>query len=292
MVDPVSADFSVRMQLIVDVLAQTLDRAVLFDDEELTPITHSRQLGELDDVRVHSVLQRETRAEVKAALFEFGIGSADSALWIPAFPQYNLMPRLCVPVRSASERFGYLWIIVPDGSLSEHGRQLAERAGADLRDVLDRRNAALRAEESAQQGLLMRLIAADEPGQAAAVVAELQTRAMAEPHDVVQVFRFRPGAAAKVDPVDRSLALRLRLAATDRTRRWYTLAGSPHHDPRGGGFLLRVCDNRRDRGPGGPGQLRRTTSDQHLGRPVADNASSAWVSPVQPGPDAGRDRRG
>ncbi|MCV7138069.1 PucR family transcriptional regulator [Mycolicibacterium fortuitum] len=227
MVDPVSADFSVRMQLIVDVLAQTLDRAVLFDDEELTPITHSRQLGELDDVRVHSVLQRETRAEVKAALFEFGIGSADSALWIPAFPQYNLMPRLCVPVRSASERFGYLWIIVPDGSLSEHGRQLAERAGADLRDVLDRRNAALRAEESAQQGLLMRLIAAEEPGQAAAVVAELQTRAMAEPHDVVQVFRFRPGAAAKVDPVDRSLALRLRLAATDRTRRWYTLAGSP-----------------------------------------------------------------
>ncbi|OBB33933.1 hypothetical protein [Mycolicibacterium fortuitum] len=87
MVDPVSADFSVRLQLIVDVLAQTLDRAVLFDDEELTLITHSRQLGELDDVRVHSVLQRETRAEVKAALFEFGIGSADSALWIPAFPQ-------------------------------------------------------------------------------------------------------------------------------------------------------------------------------------------------------------
>ncbi|OBB33934.1 PucR family transcriptional regulator [Mycolicibacterium fortuitum] len=73
----------------------------------------------------------------------------------------------------------------------------------------------------------MRLIAADEPGQAAAVVAELQTRAMAEPHDVVQVFRFRPDTAAAVDPVDRSLALRLRLAATDRTRRWYTLAGSP-----------------------------------------------------------------
>ncbi|MDF3339166.1 helix-turn-helix domain-containing protein [Mycolicibacterium septicum] len=227
MSDPVSADFGVRMQLIVDVLAQTLDRAVLLDDEELTPVTHSRQLGELDDVRVHSVLQRETRAEVKAALFEFGIGAADSAVWTPAFPQYNLMPRFCVPVRSASERFGYLWIIAPEGSLPEHGQQLAERAGADLLAILDRRNAALRSEESAQQGLLMRLITAQDPGQAQTVVAELHARAMADPHDVVQVFRFEPDPDDAGYPVDRSMALRLRLAATDRTRRWYTLAGSP-----------------------------------------------------------------
>ncbi|MGV0812019.1 helix-turn-helix domain-containing protein [Mycolicibacterium boenickei] len=224
MSDPVSADFSVRMQLIVDVLAQTLDRAVLLDDEELTPITHSRQLGELDDVRVHSVLQRETRAEVKAALFDFGIGSADSAVWIPAFPQYGLMPRFCVPVRSASERFGYLWIIVPEGSLSEHGQQLAERAGADLLAILDRRNAALRAEESLQQGLLMRLVGTEDPAQAQAVVGGLQARTMAEPHDLIQVFRFEPDDAG--DPVSRSMALRLRLTATDRTRRWYTLAGA------------------------------------------------------------------
>ncbi|CRZ18519.1 PucR family transcriptional regulator [Mycolicibacterium neworleansense] len=227
MSDPVSADFSVRMQLIVDVLAQTLDRAVLLDDEELTPITHSRQLGELDDVRVHSVLQRETRAEVKAALFAFGIGTADSAVWIPAFPQHNLMPRFCVPVRSASERFGYLWIIVPEGSLSEHGQQLAKRAAADLLAILDRRNAALRAEESAQHGLLMRLITTEEPARAQTVVAELQARAMAEQHDMVQVFTFEPEFDGAGDPVDRSMALRLRLAATDRTRRWYTLAGSP-----------------------------------------------------------------
>ncbi|MGV0779300.1 PucR family transcriptional regulator [Mycolicibacterium sp. XJ775] len=227
MSDPVSADFSVRMQLIVDVLAQTLDRAVLLDDEELTPITHSRQLGELDDVRVHSVLQRETRAEVKAALFEFGIGSADSAVWIPAFPQHNLMPRFCVPVRSASERFGYLWIIAPEGSLSEDGQRLAERAGADLLAILDRRNAALRAEESAQQGLLMRLLAADEPALAQTVVRELHGRAMVEPDDVVQIFRFEPTLDGAGNPADRSMALRLRLTATDRTHRWYTLAGSP-----------------------------------------------------------------
>ncbi|WP_066899118.1 PucR family transcriptional regulator [Mycolicibacterium houstonense] len=224
MSDALSADFSVRMQLIVDVLAQTLDRAVLLDDEELTPITHSRQLGELDDVRVHSVLQRETRAEVKAALFDSGIGTADSAVWTPALPHYGLMARLCVPVRSASERFGYLWIIAPDGSLPEQGQQLAKQAAADLLAILDRRHAVLRAEESSQQGLLMRLVAADDPAQAQAVVGELHARAMAEPHDLVQVFRFEPDGAG--DPVNRSMALRLRLTATDRTRRWYTLAGA------------------------------------------------------------------
>ncbi|MGV0738081.1 helix-turn-helix domain-containing protein [Mycobacterium syngnathidarum] len=224
MPDPVTPDFSARMQLIVDDLAHALDRAVLLDDEDLTPITHSRQLGELDDVRVHSVLQRETRAEVKAALFDFGIGSADSALWIPAFPQHNLMPRFCVPVRSSCERFGYLWIIVPEGTLSERGRQLAEHAGTELLDILDRRNAALRAEESAQQRLLMRLVAAEEPHQAREVVAELHTRDMAGPDDVVQVFRFEPDTGGAGD---RNLALRLRLTATDRSRRWYTLGGSP-----------------------------------------------------------------
>lgn len=243
-----SADFSVRMQLIVDVLAQTLDRAVLLDDEELTPITHSRQLGELDDVRVHSVLQRETRAEVKTALFEFGIGSADSAVWTPAFPHYGLMPRLCVPVRSASERFGYLWIIAPEGALPEHGQQLAQQAAADLLAILDRRNAALRAEESAQQALLLRLITAEQPGQAQAVVADLHAREMAEPHDVVQVFAFEPDADDAGDPVDRSMALRLRLTATDRRHRWYTLPGSPttilamsHSDDRSAGTAESVA---------------------------------------------------
>jgi hypothetical protein len=225
--EPVTADFSARMQLIVDVLAQTLGRAVLLDDEELHPITHSRQLGELDDVRVHSVLQRETRAEVKADLFGVGIGTATVAMWTPAFPQHGLVPRYCVPVRSTTERFGYLWILDRDGALPAEGQRLAEQAGADLLAILDRRNATLRAEESAQQTLLMRLLAAAPGDQSEPVVRELQARDMAQPDSTITVFVFEPGAAGVGDPVDHTMALRLRLAATDRSRQWFTVAGNP-----------------------------------------------------------------
>ncbi|MGZ5396135.1 MAG: hypothetical protein ACXWEI_11885, partial [Mycobacterium sp.] len=38
-----------------------LDRAVLLDDESLTPITHSRRFGKLDDVRMYCLLQRGIR---------------------------------------------------------------------------------------------------------------------------------------------------------------------------------------------------------------------------------------
>jgi sugar diacid utilization regulator len=225
--EPVTADFSARIQLIVDVLAQTVGRAVLLDDEDLHPITHSRQLGELDDVRVHSVLQRETRAEVKADLFGVGIGAATTAMWTPAFPQHGLVPRYCVPVRSATERFGYLWILDRDGALPAEGQRLAEQAGADLLAILDRRNATLRAEESAQQTLLMRLLTAATGDQSEQVVRELQARDMAQPDSTVTVFVFESYAPGAGDPVDHTMALRLRLAATDRSRQWFTVAGNP-----------------------------------------------------------------
>ena len=58
------------------------------------------------------------------------------------------MPRFCVPFCSSGERFGYLWVLDPDQSLSEQGQQLARQAGRDLQAILDRRHAARRAAES------------------------------------------------------------------------------------------------------------------------------------------------
>jgi hypothetical protein len=76
MSDAPPAGIGPHVQSIVDALAQSLDRAVLLDDESLTPITHSRQFGELDDVRMYSLLQRGIRPEVKAKFYSYGIGSA------------------------------------------------------------------------------------------------------------------------------------------------------------------------------------------------------------------------
>ena len=99
---PASADAAARVQLVIDVLARAVNRAVLLDDASLTPISYSRQLGVLDDVRTYSVLQRGTPAEIRAALAAMGIRTATEPFWTPAVPEKNMMPRFCVPVRSAA----------------------------------------------------------------------------------------------------------------------------------------------------------------------------------------------
>ena len=227
MTDSASGGIGPHVQSIVDVLAQSLDRAVLLDDESLTPITHSRQFGELDDVRMYSLLQRGIRPEVKAKFYSFGIGRATEAFWTPALPEHGMMSRFCVPIRSEKERFGYLWVLDPEQSLSDDGRELARQAGRDLQGVLDRRNAALRAEESAHQALLTRLLEnnAGEPSEQ--LLHELQEKDMAQPDSLLSVFAFEPTFAGPSDPVERALSLRLRLAAVEPTHRWFALAGQP-----------------------------------------------------------------
>ena len=161
MSDTAPVAISPHIQSIVDVLAQSLDRAVLLDDESLAPITHSRQFGQLDDVRMYSLLQRGILPEVKTKLFSLGIGTAAEAFWTPALPQHGMMSRFCVPICSADERFGYLWVLDPDRSLSDDGQELARQAGSELQAVLDRRNADLRAAEPSLQALLARLLEND-----------------------------------------------------------------------------------------------------------------------------------
>src|SRR5689334_12771637 len=158
---PASADAAARVQLVIDVLARAVNRAVLLDDASLIPISYSRQLGVLDDVRTYSVLQRGTSAEIKAALAAMGIGTATEAFWTPAVPEKNMMPRFCVPICSPGARFGYLWVLDPDMSLSEQGQRLACQTGKELEIILDRRNASLRAAESVSQALVGRLLACD-----------------------------------------------------------------------------------------------------------------------------------
>jgi hypothetical protein len=198
-----------HVQSIVDVLAQSLDRAVLLDDESLTPITHSRQFGELDDVRMYSLLQLARR------------------FWTPALPEDGMMSRFCVPLCSAKERLGYLWVLDPERSLSDDGQELARQAGRDLLAVLDRSNAALRAEESAHQALLARLLASGAGESSEQILQELQEKDMAQPDSQVSVFAIDPDFASPCDPVERALSLRLRLAVAEPSHRWFALPGQP-----------------------------------------------------------------
>jgi len=227
MTDSGPAGVGPNVQSIVDVLAQSLDRAVLLDDSSLTPITHSRQIGELDDVRMYSLLQRGIRPDVKAKLYSLGIGTATEAFWTPALPEDGMMARFCVPICSTDERFGYLWVLDPQCSLPDDGQELARQAGRDLQAVLDRRNAALRAEESSQQTLLARLLEDGTGDPSEHLLQELQEKDIAQPDSRVSVFAFEPTFPEPSDPIERTMSLRLRLTATDPSHRWFALAGQP-----------------------------------------------------------------
>jgi sugar diacid utilization regulator len=216
-----------HVQSIVDVLAQTLDRAILLDDESLAPITHSRQFGQLDDVRMYSLLQRGILPEVKAKLFSIGIGTATEAFWTPALPQHAMMSRFCVPICSANERFGYLWVLDPERSLTDDGQELARQAGRDLQVVLDRRNADLRAAESYLQALLAQLLENGTGATSEQILQELQEKDVAQPDSRVSVFAFEPNVAGPSDPVQRTMSLRLRLIATEPSHLWFAVAGQP-----------------------------------------------------------------
>jgi PucR C-terminal helix-turn-helix domain len=216
-----------HVQSVVDGLAQAVDRAVLLDDASLTPITHSRQFGELDDVRMYSLLQRGIRPEVKAEFYSFGIGKATDAFWTPALPEHGMMSRFCVPICSTDERFGYLWVLDPERSLSDDGQELARQAGSDLQAILDRRHAALRAAESSQQALLARLLEDGTTESFERVLQKLQEKDMAQPDSRVSVFAFQPNVAGPRDPLERTMSLRQRLADTEPSLRWFALVGQP-----------------------------------------------------------------
>ena len=223
MSDTAPAAIGPHVQSIVDVLAQTLDRAVLLDDESLAPITHSRQFGQVDDVRMYSLLQRGILPEVKAELFSIGIGTATEAFWTSALPQHGMMPRFCVPICSATERFGYLWVLDPERSLSDDDQELARQAGRDLQAVLDRRNADERAAESHLQALLSRLLENESSEQ---LLQELQEKDIAQPDSWVSVFAFDPTGTGTTDP-QRTMSLRLHLISTEHSHRWFAVATTP-----------------------------------------------------------------
>ena len=227
MSDTAPMAISPHIQSIVDVLAQSLDRAVLLDDESLAPITHSRQFGKLDDVRMYSLLQRGILPEVKTKLFSLGIGTVAEAFWTPALPQHGMMSRFCVPICSADERFGYLWVLDPDRSLSDDGEELARQAGSELQAVLDRRNADLRAAEPHLQALLGRLLENDTGASQEQLLRDLQEKDVAQPDSRVSVFAFVPNLVRLSDPVQRTMSLRLRLIATEPSHRWFAVAGQP-----------------------------------------------------------------
>jgi hypothetical protein len=190
---------------------------------------------------MYSLLQRGIRPVVKTKFYSYGIGR----------PRRRFGPR---PDRArddvavlCADMFGQGEVRLPMGarsgrSLSNDSQQLARQAGRNLQAVLDRRNAALRAEESAQRALLARLLENGAGESSELLLQELHEKDIAQPDSQVSVFAFEPHSvrsggtglviAIALDCCRTIASLVCACRPADRARRGVA-TGSSHQRPSG-----------------------------------------------------------
>jgi GAF domain-containing protein len=114
------------VQQQVEAVATALGCAVLVEDPQHRPLWWSAQ-GEVDNVRMRSILQREPPPGAAALVSRLGLPAADGPVRTPALPDVDMAERWCVPLRTGRQLLGYLWVLDADGRVDE----------ADLGPVLD-----------------------------------------------------------------------------------------------------------------------------------------------------------
>src|SRR5690348_2955256 len=102
----------------VEALAGVLGCAVLVEDQRHRPLWWSAQ-GEVDDVRLRSILQREPPPGAAALVTRLGLPTAQGPVRTPALPEVDMAERWCVPLRHHRDLLGYLWVLDADGRVLE-----------------------------------------------------------------------------------------------------------------------------------------------------------------------------
>ncbi|HJQ43314.1 MAG TPA: helix-turn-helix domain-containing protein [Jatrophihabitantaceae bacterium] len=121
------------IQQQVEALAGVLGCAVLVEDQRHRPLWWSAQ-GEVDDVRLRSILQREPPPGAAALVTRLGLPNAQGPVRTPALPDVDMAERWCVPLRHGRNLLGYLWVLDADGRVSEDDLEpvvACARAAAD-----------------------------------------------------------------------------------------------------------------------------------------------------------------
>jgi hypothetical protein len=75
--------------------------------------------GEVDEIRLRSIMERRSSAEVRDWFHAQGIREAAGPLRTPAEPAWGIQERLCVPARHLNRVHGYFWLLDPDRTIDE-----------------------------------------------------------------------------------------------------------------------------------------------------------------------------
>lgn len=126
-----------EFQDIVDDVSRILCGPVTLEDRDFNLIAFcSQHAAQIDRIREQSILERHSTDAVRELFEQFGIATSDQPVRVPAMPESDVLPRLCLPARWNGVTYGYVWLLdeQPDhGDAQERSAMvLAGRAGALL----------------------------------------------------------------------------------------------------------------------------------------------------------------
>ena len=210
----------------VDLLEAVLSRPVMLEDTELRPIAYSRQPDDIDGARLHVILHREAEPGLLRAYQNLGISSARRPMWTPALPEWDAEPRLCVPVRTGRTLLAYLWVLAPEGSLTEEQVAAAARSASFIATVFDAQRTQRRMAEQNSQLVLARLLGSDY--EQTDLVTSLTTAESLLPDSqvIVSAFELPDEPAGDGDLIDMALTVKDRLPRIGLPVRWMVHLGS------------------------------------------------------------------
>lgn len=111
------------VQDAVDRAAAQLGLSLLIEDLRQHPVWWCT-VGPVDPVRTRTVLDRTVGPDAADVVREFGLRQATVPVRTPAMPERGMWARWAVPVRHDGAPLGLLWVLDPDGVVTD--RDLVE----------------------------------------------------------------------------------------------------------------------------------------------------------------------
>ncbi|WP_432162992.1 PucR family transcriptional regulator [Streptomyces tendae] len=193
-----------ELQRVVETLAHRLGRAVAVDDLDFRLLAYSAHLDEGDEWRARVILNREAPAEALRWLRRQRLGRETGPVRLPADEDLGIMPRVVVPVLYQDVRFGYLWLLDAEGSLTDEQLGLASEAAADAGAICFRERVVSHLRAAREGELVRDLLSEDERVRGMASARLVEGGLFALRGDVtVVVARPLPVSAEGVDEDDR-----------------------------------------------------------------------------------------
>jgi sugar diacid utilization regulator len=160
-----------EVQDLVDGLAARVQRPVGVDDRRFHAIAYSSHEDEIDTVRRTSILGRQAPVAVTRWLEELGVLQAEGFVRVPANDEFQMVARICFPVRFHGRLLGLLWLMEPDGPLEPEEIAACEQCAADLAEALYRIQQLEDDERRREAAGVRRLLEGTEGDADAAVIA-------------------------------------------------------------------------------------------------------------------------